>query len=244
MLPISAATLLNIAISVPPASMDSRPSRGRNVLTVPHLGHWPTDMAEVLLFHHAHGITDGFLAFADELRAAGHVVRTPDLFEGNTFASLADGVGFAKRVGFDTILERGRAAAEGLPTETVYTGFSLGGLPAQMLAQTRPGSRGALLFHSCLPVSEFGTSWPDGVPVQIHIMEGDEWAQEGDLDAARELVATADRAELFLYPGDRHLFADSGLPDYDPSAAALLEQRVLRFLDASDHVTAGSAAGT
>ncbi len=218
--------------------MDSRRTRRRNALTVPDLGHWPTDVAEVLLFHHAHGITPGFLSFADELRAAGQIVHTPDLFEGNTFTNLADGVGYAKRIGFDTILERGRAAAEGLPAETVYAGFSLGGLPAQMLAQTRPGSRGALLFHSCLPASEFGTGWPEGVPVQIHIMEGDEWAQEGDLEAARELVATTDGAELFLYPGNRHLFADSSLPDYDASAAALLEQRVVRFLDASDHVTA------
>lgn len=195
-------------------------------------------MAEVLLFHHAHGITPGFLAFADELRAAGHTVHAPDLYEGRTFASLEDGVAFAKQTGFDTILERGRAAAGSLPNEIVYAGFSLGGLPAQMLAQTRPGARGALLLHSCLPVTEFGSAWPEGVPVQVHMMEGDPWAQEGDLDAARELAASTTGAELFLYPGDRHLFADSSLPDYDASAAALLRQRVQAFLAASDHVTA------
>ncbi len=188
-------------------------------------------MAELLLFHHAHGLTSGCLSFADELRSAGHVVHTPDLYDGKTFADLDDGVGYAREVGFDTIGERGRLAAEGRPNEIVYAGFSLGAMPAQMLAQTRPGARGALLFHGCVPPSEFGGPWPQGVPLQIHLMEADEWALEGDLDAARELDETVESAELFLYPGDRHLFADSSLPDYDERAATLLKQRVLSFLD-------------
>ena len=187
-------------------------------------------MAEVLLFHHAQGQTPGFLAFADELGASGHTVHTPDLYEGSTFAALDEGVGYAKQVGFDTIAERGRLAAESLPNELVYAGFSLGVMPAQMLAQTRPGAKGALFFSAAFPTSEFGGSWPQGVPLQIHMMEEDEWAVE-DLPAARELVETVDGAELFLYPGDRHLFADNSLPDYDESAARLLKQRVLSFLD-------------
>jgi len=187
-------------------------------------------MAEVLLFHHAQGQTEGFLAFADELRAAGHVVHTPDLYDGKTFAALDEGVGYAKQVGFGVIMERGVAAADGLPSELVYAGFSLGVSPAQMLTQTRPGAQGALLLSACFPPSEFETPWPDGVPVQIHMMEGDEWAQE-DLPAARDLVAEVEGAELFLYPGDGHLFADSSLSDFDPEAAALLEERTLAFLE-------------
>jgi dienelactone hydrolase len=186
-------------------------------------------VAELLLFHHAHGRTPGLLAFADELRAAGHVVHAPDLYDGKTFGDLDEGVAYAKQVGFDTIGERGRLAADGLPSGLVYAGFSLGALPAQMLAQTRPGAKGALLFSAAFPASEFGGSWPQGVPLQIHMMESDEWAVE-DLPAARELVETTEGAELFLYPGDRHLFADNSLPDYDRSAATLLEQRVLGFL--------------
>jgi dienelactone hydrolase len=186
-------------------------------------------MAEVLLFHHAQGQTRGFLAFADELRAAGHVVHAPDLYDGKTFTDLDEGVGYAKEVGFGTIQERGRLAADGLPNELVYAGFSLGVLPAQMLAQTRPDAKGALFFHAAFPASELGGSWPPGVPLQIHMMEDDEWAAE-DLPAARELAETTDGAELFLYPGDRHLFADSSLPDYDERAATLLKQRVLAFL--------------
>jgi dienelactone hydrolase len=188
-------------------------------------------MAEVLLFHHAQGQTPGFLAFADELRAAGHSVHTPDLYDGKTFAALDEGVGYAEQVGFDTIIERGRLAAESLPDEIVYAGFSLGVLPAQMLAQTRPGAKGALLLHAAVPTSEFGRPWPQGVPLQIHMMEADEWVVGEDLDVARQLDETIESAELFLYPGDRHLFADNSLPDYDESAATLLKQRVLSFLD-------------
>jgi dienelactone hydrolase len=190
-------------------------------------------MAEILLFHHAQGQTPGFLAFADALRAAEHVVHAPDLYDGRTFTDLDEGVGFAKEVGFGTILERGRLTAEDLPDELVYAGFSLGVMPAQLLAQTRPGATGALLFSAALPASEFGDSWPPGVPLQIHMMETDPWAEE-DLPAARELVESAESAELFLYPGDKHLFADSSLADYDEGAAALLEQRVLAFLKTVD----------
>jgi dienelactone hydrolase len=188
-------------------------------------------MAEILLFHHAHGQTEGFLAFAGELRGAGHVVHAPDLYEGNTFAELDDGIAYAKEVGFGTIHGRGVAAAENLPAELVYAGFSLGAGPAQELAQTRSGALGALLLHACLPTSEFGSPWPAGVPVQIHAMEDDPWFEE-DIAAARALVDEAENAELFLYPGDRHLFTDNSLSDFDQEAAALLKKRALVFLDA------------
>ena len=185
-------------------------------------------MAEVLLFHHVHGLTAGCLAFADELRAAGHVVHTPDLYDGKTFADRDEAMAYAREVGFDTIVERGRLAAESLPDELVYGGFSLGAVPAQMLAQTRVGARGALLFHAAIPTSEFGGPWPEGVPLQIHTMADDEL---GDVDVARELAATIDGAELFLYPGDRHLFTDRSLSEYDEGAARLVVQRVLSFLE-------------
>jgi dienelactone hydrolase len=190
-------------------------------------------MAEVVLYHHAQGQTPGFLAFADELRAAGHTVHTPDLYDGKTFASLDEGVGNAREVGFGTILERGEQAAADLPSELVYAGFSLGVMPAQKLAQTRPGAKGALLFSAAFPADEFGGAWPEGVPLQIHMMEEDEWALE-DLPAARELVENADGAELFLYPGNGHLFADSSLDDYDEQAATQLKDRVLAFLNSVD----------
>ena len=190
-------------------------------------------MTEVVLYHHAQGLTKGVEAFAAELRQAGHTVHVPDLYEGHTFDTLDDGLDYARRTGFGAIRQRGIAAAEELGDALVYAGFSLGAMPAQQLAQTRPGAKGALLFHSCVPVSEFGDAWPAGVPVQVHGMDADPFftEEDGDLDAARALVDSTEEAELFLYPGKEHLFADSSLPSYDEAAAALLTRRTLDFLD-------------
>lgn len=194
-------------------------------------------MAEVVLYHHAQGLTDGVLAFAEELRANGHTVHTPDLYEGHTFEDLDAGIDYASQTGFGTVMQRGLDAAEalgdGLGEGLVYAGFSLGVMPAQQLAQTRPGARGALLLHGCLPVSEFTESWPDGVPVQVHAMDADPFFVEegGDIESAQALVDSTPHAELFLYPGDEHLFTDRSLDGYDEEAATLLMQRVLEFLD-------------
>ncbi len=184
-------------------------------------------MAEVLLFHHAQGLTAGVHAFADGLRAAGHVVHTPDLYEGATFADLDAGVAHARGIGLDTLTERGVRAADGLPEELVYAGFSLGLLPAQTLLQTRRGARGAVLIHGALDPADVGGEWPSGVPGQVHVMQDDDW---GDVDVARELAARQPELEFFAYPGDRHLFTDRSLPAYDEQAAALVTQRVLGFL--------------
>ena len=184
-------------------------------------------MAEVLLYHHIQGLTDGVQAFADDLRQAGHTVHTPDLFDGRTFGSIEEGFGFAREAGLDAIQEKGFRRSR------CRTGSSTPASPsaslAQRLAQTRAGARGALLMCSCLPVAEFGETWPEGVPVQIHGKEDDEFFDE-DLPAARELAGATAAAELFVYPGDQHLFADSSLDAYDPEAAALLMERVLAFL--------------
>ena len=187
-------------------------------------------MAEVVLYHHSQGLTDGVKAFADELRQAGHTVHTPDLYEGNTYATLDEGMDYARATGFGVIAERGVQAAQSLPENVVYAGFSLGVVAAQKLAQTRPGAQGALLYYSCVPASEFG-AWPKGVPVQIHGADADPYfVDEGDIDAARALVADTDDAELFTYPGDQHYFADSTLPSYDKAAAELLMSRTWAFL--------------
>ena len=187
-------------------------------------------MAEVLLFHHVMGQTPGFFAFADELRQAGHTVHTPNLLDGRTFDSIDEGLAYVGEIGFGEVIGRGDRAASELPEGLVYGGFSLGVVPAQKLAQTRPGAKGALFFYSCVPISEFG-EWPEGVPVQIHGADADPFfVGEGDVDAAREIVESTEDAELFLYPGDQHYFADSSLPSYDAEATTLLTKRVLAFL--------------
>lgn len=188
-------------------------------------------MTEVVLFHHVLGLTPGVIKFADRLRDAGHTVHTPDSFDGRTFNALEDGLAYARGIGFDTLTDRATSAASELPEEVVYGGFSLGVVPAQKLAQTRVGAQGALFFHSCLQVSEFGSAWPQDVPVQIHAMEGDPFfVEDGDIDAARALLEEADQGEMFLYPGDEHLFADSSIPSFDAEATSLLVDRVLKFL--------------
>lgn len=190
-------------------------------------------MAEVLLFHHAQGLTAGVHTFAELLRAEGHSVHTPDLFGASTFGTVDEGLAYIDKVGFVELRERGVRIADGLPFELVYGGFSFGVLPAQKLAQTRPGARGALLFSSCLPITgewAFGP-WPNSVPVQIHGMDNDPvFVGEGDIHAARKIVENVPAAELFLYPGDQHLFADTSLASHDDEAAALLIKHVLDFL--------------
>jgi dienelactone hydrolase len=188
-------------------------------------------MTDVALYHHIQGLTEGVRSFAEELSQAGHTVHTPDLFDGRTFDTIEEGMAFARTEGFGALAARGIAAADGLGPDVVYAGCSFGVMVAQQLAQTRPGARGALLLYSCLPVSEFGDAWPESVPVQVHGKEGDPFFAE-DLEAAQALVASTEQAELFLYPGEEHLFADSSLSAYDAPAAALLTERVLAFLDA------------
>ncbi|GGV74441.1 dienelactone hydrolase [Streptomyces gelaticus] len=191
-------------------------------------------MAEVFLFHHAQGLTPGVTAFADALRGEGHTVHTPDLYDGHTFDTLDAGLAYAEKAGFDELLERGVRAVADSPAELVHIGFSLGVLPAQKLAQTRAGARGAVFVHSCVPSSAFG-GWPSRLPVRVHAMEEDRlFTDEGDADAARALVDEAPDAVLHLYPGDQHLFADNSLSSYDAEAAALLLDRTLTFLRSLD----------
>ena len=193
-------------------------------------------MTEVALFHHVQGLTDGVNAFADQLRAGGHSVHTPDLFDGERPATVDDGIAYVRSIGDEVLGERADRVVADLPDGLVYAGFSWGAGTAQRLAQTRSGARGALLYESCIPITgewAFGP-WPAGVPVQIHGMDKDPiFALEGDLDAARELVETvgSEVGELFVYPGDGHLFMDSSLPSYDADATALVVQRSLAFLD-------------
>ena len=187
-------------------------------------------MAEVVLFHHVQGVTDGVQAFADQLRAGGHIVHTPDLFDGERPPTIDDGVALTRAIGDEVLSERADRAVADLPAGLVYAGFSFGAATAQRLAQTRAGARGALLYESCLPITgEWAIGrWPAGVPVQIHGMDKDPFfALEGDIDAARELVEIvgSELAELFVYPGDDHLFTDSSLPSYDADATALVIER-------------------
>ena len=183
-------------------------------------------MTEIVLFHSAYGLRPAVLDFAETLRAAGHTVHTPDLYDGAVFDTLEAAVAKRDEIGIGGLVERALSAVEGMRAELAYAGFSMGCGPAQLLAQTRPGARGALLMHGALPSQALGAPWPAGVPLEIHGMEGDALF---DVDAARELASEAADGTLHLHPGQTHLFADAELPDYDASAAALMRQRALAF---------------
>src|SRR6476661_7163804 len=182
-------------------------------------------MAEVVVFHHALGLTEPVRRFAAALRDAGHTVHTPDLFDGRTFDTIEDGMAHAQEIGLPLgVVDRARAEVASLPGDLVYVGFSLGVMSAQSLAQTRPGASGAVLCYSALPLGEWGENWPGtwphGVRLQLHILDGDE-----DFAFAQGLATAVPGAELFVYPGGEHYFAE-----HDEHAATVLTQRVLGFL--------------
>ena len=183
-------------------------------------------MSEVVLFHSALGLRPGVHWFADRLRAAGHIVHTPDLYDGEVFDSLDAGVAKGDELGMPELVRRAEAAIDGLEPGLVYAGFSLGAGVGQALTQTRPGARGTLLYHDALATKWFETPWPAGVPLQIHTMDQDPWV---DLGVARALAAEAG-GELHLYPGSGHLFTDPDSPDHDAAAAELVIERTLVFL--------------
>ena len=188
-------------------------------------------MAEVVLFHHVQGLTEGVRELAGRWRAGGHTVHTPDFFDGATFDSIDEGFAALRAHGQGALDAWADGVAADLPPGLVYAGISLGVMPAQRLAQTRPDAKGAVLLEACAPASAFGDGWPPELPVQVHGMERDPFfGLEGDVDAARELVAGAADGALFVYPGDVHLFTDSSLPGYDAAATALVVERTLELL--------------
>lgn len=184
-------------------------------------------MVEILLFHHAGGLTPGVTAFADDLRAAGHTVHTPDLFEGRTFGAVEDGVAYAQSLPDGELEARAGAAAAGLPDNIVYAGMSMGCVRATVQLLARPGARAALFLYGAVTPAWFDATWPDGLPAQSHQMTDDPW-RDADDDSA--FVDDVPGGELFLYPGTGHLFLDRDHPDHDAEAAALATERVLEFL--------------
>ncbi len=182
---------------------------------------------DVIVFHHALGLTPGVQAFADRLGAAGHRVMVPDLYQGETFDSIEAGVAHAEATGFDTIIDRGVAAAAALDDRFVTIGFSLGVLPAQNLAQTHSKAVGAVLCHAAIPLGTFADTWPGGVALQMHNAPDDSW---GDFEEAEALVEAVPGAELFVYDTSAHLVTEPSLPDHHPAIADQILERTLTLL--------------
>ena len=198
-------------------------------------------MAEVVLFHSVLGLRPGVIAAADRLRAAGHAVHAPDLYDGEVFDDLDDGMHKEDALGYQEIARRAREAVAGLPEGLVLAGFSLGAVHAEVLAASRPGALGVVLMHGAVPVEAlkeyFGVDrWPAGVPVQVHYAADDPWVEaEEEVVPLGEAVRGAGAAfEAHAYPGSGHLFADPDLPEYDRTSSEAMWERVLAFLDRID----------
>ncbi len=189
-------------------------------------------VTDVVLFHSALGLRPAVRAFADDLRAAGHAVHTPDLFDGATFDNLADGVRKRDELGIEELIGRAQAAVADLANDLILAGFSMGTGAAEFLAATRPGVRVAILMHGAFAPADFGiTTWPR-VPVQVHYAIGD---PEVDVDAVRALEEAVRRsgaaAEVHAYEAGGHLFDDPDYEGHDAASTAAMRERVLGFLD-------------
>jgi dienelactone hydrolase len=191
-----------------------------------------TDGQRIVIFHSALGLRPAILDTAEALRAAGHTVDTPDLYDGQTFDDLDAGIAKRDALGIPEVLRRTQAAVADLPPELVYVGYSMGTGPAELLAATRPGARAAILLHGALAPAEIDVqAWP-GVPVQIHHARHDPWVDVDQVRALEDAVRKAGAtAEVHVYERGGHLFEDPASTEPDSEAARLVLERVLAFID-------------
>jgi len=191
-------------------------------------------MAEILLIHHARGLTAGVRHFAEILRAAGHTVHTPDLYEGETFTDTDEGVAHARGLGEELLAQRAAAAADELPgAGVVYAGMSMGcGYATWLSLIHRPGSARAMLYlFGSVDPAWFDTTWPPGLPAVAHQTLDDPWREA---EADEGFRARVPGGELVDYPGSGHLFLDDSTEDHDPTAAAKATEHILAWLTALD----------
>lgn len=188
-------------------------------------------IAEIILFHHAQGLTEGLRDLAERLRAAGHKVHTPDMYSGPVFGKLDEGLAFASRIGHDAIEEVARRAARRHPHTNTVIGFSLGAFPAQLLAQEWKKIDGLVLVAGGLPPRDLGGDWRFNVRLSVHAADPDDWIPPGSLET---LLHHARGPHIHRYPGLGHMFVDPSSPDYDADAADLFEERLLAWLEEGD----------
>jgi dienelactone hydrolase len=198
-------------------------------------------MAEVVVFHSVLGLRPGVLGAADRMRAAGHTVHTPDLFEGEVFDDIDDGMRKEESLGYREIARRTEEAVTGLPAGLVFAGFSMGISYAEWLTASRPGALGAVLMHGAVPVEAlteyFGVErWPAGVPVQVHYAVDDPWVEveQEVVPLGEDVRGAGAEFEEYVYPGSGHLFADPDLSEYDRASSEAMWERVIAFLDRID----------
>lgn len=187
-------------------------------------------MASIVLFHSAFGLRPAVHEAAGRLRAAGHTVHVPDLYDGRTTDSVEEGMRIKDGFGHEELLKRAvAAAAPHSERGLVYAGLSLGGSLAQNLALGDVRARGLLLLHGTSDIADAAAV--DGLPVQLHVADPDPFEPHDWLNAwyLRMRRAGAD-VEVHRYPGAGHLYTDPGLDDHDAEAAEATWRTALGFL--------------
>ncbi|MFJ9677403.1 dienelactone hydrolase family protein [Streptomyces sp. NPDC101194] len=187
-------------------------------------------LMNIMLFHSTYGLRPAVHAAADRLRAAGHEVHVPDLFEGHTFETVEEGLAFKEEVGKDELLRRAvLAAAPYSDRGLVYAGFSFGASTAQTLALGDEKARGLLLFHGTSDIAENASV--DELPVQLHVADPDPFETHDWLNSwYLQMQRTGADVEIYRYPGAGHLFTDPELSDFDLASAELAWKVSLGFL--------------
>jgi dienelactone hydrolase len=185
----------------------------------------------IMLFHSTYGLRPAVHRAADRLRAAGHEVWTPDLFDGRTFDTVEEGMAYNEELGKEELLKRAvLAAAPYSERGLVYAGFSLGAATAQTLALGDAKARGLLLLHGTSDIA--ATASVDGLPVQLHVAEPDAYETDDWLSAwYLQMRKVGADVEVYRYAGAGHLYTDSDLPDYDEEAAEATWRVALGFLE-------------
>lgn len=188
------------------------------------------DRMNIMLFHSTCGLRPAVHASAERLRAAGHEVRVPDLFEGHTFETVEEGMAFKEQLGKDELLKRAVLAAAPYSDQgLVYAGFSFGASVAQTLALGDAKARGLLLLHGTSDIAENASV--DELPVQLHVADPDPFESHDWLTSwYLQMQRTGADVEVYRYPGAGHLFTDPDLPDFDQAAAELAWKVAIGFL--------------
>lgn len=187
-------------------------------------------MVPVVLFHSAYGLRQAEADAAARLRAAGHEVMTPDLYGGQTAATLETALALMGMVGWDLICARASQALAAVPETAVLAGSSMGAGVIGSVWDQRRAASGIVLLHGIAPIP--ATARP-GQPVQVHVAEGDPFASGQDVERWQADAGRAGlNAQVFTYPGAGHFYTDSVLADYHPAAASQTWQRVTAFLSA------------
>jgi dienelactone hydrolase len=182
-----------------------------------------------VLLHSTYGPRPAVHSAAERLRAAGHEVHVPDLFDGRVVDSVEEGRKIRDEIGNEELLRRAIvAAAPYSEAGLVYAGFSMGGALAQNLALGDEKARGLLLLHGTSDIADDAAT---DIPVQLHVADPDPFEPDDWLNAwyLRMRRAGAD-VEVFRYRGAGHLFTDPGLPDHDEQAAERTWSVALDFL--------------